>query len=396
MTFTDQASDDQTTRTRIVRTAEHLLHSKRNADFTLNEIAEKLGLHYTAVYHYFKSSDDIKAYLIEAYSADRSLQLASARSSGGNAFDQLMEYVRQAMQAPSNSLIIRGRATLNEPFRQRAIKAQQATRLELAQLIEKGVTDRSVIAIDPHLAAHLIVRILDRFADQDGSVFSEAGLSTEQLTTELLAFFKTGISAKGKKRSALLTEAPKTLFNLQDTTLDRILRAAIENFNIRGMRKTSIPEVASTLHISKTSFYRYAASKEELLYLCAHRTLNILTQIRQAAIAATDSPLQAILTDTVLIRRLTDSEPGPLLTPYLFDSLTEAHGRTAWDMYHGYRKVQISLLREAIDEGQTRPLIAEAVQPIITACSYIRFQDKDTTPKHRDQVMQVISNGLSR
>ena len=147
--------------------------------------------------------------------------------------------------------------------------------------------------------------------------------------------------------------------------------------------------------MSKTSLYRYAATKEELLNLCAQRTLNLIAQIRQTAIATTSNPLQAVLIDTHLSRWLLDHPPGPLLSPYLFDNLSIEHSRATWDVYRDYRRVLIDLIGEACNEKLIRPLTAEAVQPMITACAYIPFQTADATGEHTDQVMTMLAYGLA-
>lgn len=389
-------AENKDTREKILSAAELLLRTDRAAEFTLNQIADKLGLHYTAVYHYFQNRDDLEASLIELYSERRSRLLEQARARGGNAFSQLTEYVRLVMHESSTSLIIRGRSTLVEPYRRRVIEAYQRNRAELAELMHRGVEDRSVIPIDPRLAAHIVARILDRFADQADTVFTDAGLDADRLTEELVAFFESGIAADpARPGEALLSSAPRPLFVLQESALDRILRTTTIAFNTRGWRKTSIPEVAKELGLSKTSFYRYAASKEELLNQCAQRTLNLIAQTRQASIAMSNTPLQAALYDTYLSRRLLDHAPGPLLSPYLFDSLSTEHGRVAWDVYRAYRKVLIDLLRDSVDAGLIRPLNPEAVQPMITALAYIPVQSADGDQGHADQVMQVLASGLA-
>ncbi|MCB1686505.1 MAG: TetR/AcrR family transcriptional regulator [Pseudomonadales bacterium] len=385
------------TREKILSATEQLLRKDPSADFTLKQLAEKLGLHYTAVYHYFHNRDDLEASLIEIYTERRSRLLDEARIRGDSAFTQLMEYVRLVMHESSTSLIIRGRSTLVGPYRRRVIRLYQRNRAELAELINQGVADKSIIPIDPQLAAHLVVRILDRFAYQEEAVFTEAGLTADRLTEELVAFFKGGIAADtNDPGGVLLNSAPRSLLSLQETALEEILRATTIAFNTRGWRKTSIPDVARDLGLSKTSFYRYAASKEELLNQCAHRTLNLIAQIRQVSIAMSDNPLQAVLLDTYLSRQLLDHAPGPLLSPYLFDCLSTEHGRVAWDIYRAYRKVLIEQLRDSVKAGLIRPLSAEAVQPMITAMAYIPFQTSDESQGHADQVMQVLAFGLAK
>lgn len=390
-----QRESHKAMRERIITAAESLLASPSRQDFTLNQIADQLGVHYTAVYHYFKNRDDLELQMIQRYAERRSQYIEESRHASGTAADHLAEFVNREMHEQPNPVILRGRSTLAEPYRTGAIEAYQETRATLTRLIEDGQQDRSLRAFDPPLASHLVLRILDRYASYNDAVFTGAGLDAERLATSLVEFFADGMAPQ-----APLRHTPPPQFRaLGEQRISTILSKAAASFNTLGWRGTSLPQIAKEMGLSKSVFYRYAASKEELLFLCANHTLSLLAQLRQTAMALAESPLDALLLDTYFLRRLLSEAPGPLLSPYLFDSLTDPHQRVAHETFTAYRLELVDLLQQCVDEGLVRPLDARAVQPMITACSYIQFQVPDKTDDaacYHDPVIDFLLHGLQQ
>ncbi|XOV84010.1 MAG: TetR/AcrR family transcriptional regulator [bacterium] len=381
------------TREKILAAADAVLADRDSGDLTLKQIAARLDLHYTAVYHYFKNRDELESELVVRYAQRRSENLAEARRLHQSIPLQLAKYIDLDMHEPSSPLL-RARATLAEPYRERVIKAYQNSRFELELLLKTGMQQGSLRKLDSSLAAHLVVRVLDRFTNAEDRQFSQAGLELQSLSDELVAFLQHGILAPEVEAPGFMCRPPYEFVGLGQSKLDELLCAATAAFNRRGWRGTSIPQVARDLGISKTKFYRFAASKEELLFLCALRTVNLIAQVRQAARAATNNPLQALLLDTHYLRQLLVQAPGPLLSPYLFDWLSAERFRVVDEIYQSLRMDLVDLLKRCVDAGYVRPLSALAVQPMITACGFLPIQSSDDTMY--DQVVDIVLKGLSR
>ena len=387
-------STDADTREKIFSAVETLTRSS-SSRFTLNQIADSIGIHYTAVYHYFKNRDDLELQLLQRYSERRSENLALAQQSQGNAMERLCEFITLEMKEPSTGLLIRSRFTLSEPYREKAIAAYTGFRKNLADLIKQGTKDQSIRDIDPRLTAHAITRTLDRFANHQETLFSNAGLKYEEITIELLEFFKHGILPSGAPLPPTPTNPKRQFPELTLTQTERILRAMTASFNTKGFRGSSIPETAKGLGVSKTSFYKYATSKEELLYLCAQRSLTLISQIRHAARAVSDNPLDCVLQDVFYSRQLLSNNIGTPLSPYLFDSLSEERNRVCWDLYQAYRMDLVDVLEQCVEEGLTRKLNALAVQPMITSCSNIPIRGLSGNDGYMDTVSELILKGLA-
>jgi len=391
----NNAKSRSDTRERIIATAEALAATPNFRDFTLNEIAEHMGVHYTGVYHYFENRDHLILELIERYATRRCRYIADARQSPGSAADHLADFVLREMHEQSSALIMRGRSTLSEPYRSEAIKAYQRTRQALTHLIEDGQQDRSFRPFNPPLAAHIILRTLDRYASYNEPVFVDAKLDADSLAHELIGFFQRGIAPEALENRHPGKPAHLELRPLGPPRLNAILEKACTSFNTLGWRGTSIPQIAKEIGMSKTTFYRYAASKEDLLFLCATHTISLLAQVRQTSVACSENPLQALLLDTYFLRSILAAPPGPLLSPYLFDRLSDEHRRFADESFTAYRMELVDLLEQCVAGGFVRPLNAPAVQPMITACSYIPIEPgEDTDNGYMDDVARFMLTGL--
>lgn len=392
------------TRERIIAAAESLAAAADYQEFTLEKIASLLDVHYTGVYHYFKNRDDLVLEIIERYASRRLQCIAQARNHAGTGLDHLAEFVTREMSEQSSALILRARSTLSEPYRAKAIAAYQTTREALTALIQDGQDDGSFCDIDPQLAAHIILRVLDRYANYNERVISDAHLDTNKLTKALLDFFTEGVGADPQHAQALAQGPRSEFLSIGQDRLSSILIKACQSFNTLGWRGTSIPQIAKEIGMSKTTFYRYAASKEELLWLCTNRSLNLLGQIRQAAFTSGTSALETLLLDIYYHRGLLSQPPGPLLSPYLFDELTDEHRRSANEQYLALRLELCNTVQRCADNGLIRAVNAQAVQPMITACAYIPFDvstlagnadaPSSKTPPYFDSLVQFVLFGM--
>ena len=60
--------------------------------------------------------------------------------------------------------------------------------------------------------------------------------------------------------------------------LEAIVQEADLLFSRKGYNATSLDDIASRLHITKTALYHYVKNKNELLHLCYQRSLELTEQ----------------------------------------------------------------------------------------------------------------------
>lgn len=361
---------DTGTRDRILSAALALFSNQSTSDFTLQELARKIGLHYTVLYHYFKNRSDLEAEIIEGYSQHRASRLKEVSTLEASGLGQLGEFIRLELAQPPTNLLVQQFDRPGEPYRGRIKAAFSENTRALAKLLERGIKDGSIRNCNTGLIASLIGRILNRYANQNEEVLAQAGLDSPGLAEQVSEFVRHGLLTENTEPSQVprLPKADMPRLQTSDSNLNLIMRSFIHRLNERGYNGTSIPDVAASIGMSKTSFYRFASSKEELLNLAAHYSLALNQQVHIVARTLGQNPLETLLHTTHFSRQLLQEAPGPTLRPLIFHHLTEEHARAAWDIHRATRFDLIQLMREGIDTGWFRPLHATAVQPMLTNC----------------------------
>lgn len=85
-------------------------------------------------------------------------------------------------------------------------------------------------------------------------------------------------SRAGKRGT--VASVPGDRLRQHDVKRDVVLAAAVDLFNSKGFRTTSLDDVAARLGVTKPTIYHYVGSKDEILFDCVKRGLDM---IRQAA-----------------------------------------------------------------------------------------------------------------
>ena len=399
MTAQPTASSATGTRERIIATALELESRGSSAHLTLKTLAKALDLHYTALYYHFKSMDDLRAALVEHLATQRSEHLALARDMGTSAFDQLIAFIKLELHQPPTRLLttVASHRIGGEPGHRarRAIRAQED---ELAALIETGKGDGSIRPCDPAMVSRIINHIMGRYANQHEQLFEQAHFDADFLTQTVVDFVANGIIAPGVD-PALLGNGPaapmRPLAGSPSSSFEKIVCTLSAHFNRQGYRGTSIPKVARSIGLSKTSFYKYAASKEELLYLCVQHSMRLVAESRQLAVAVTDNPLAALLHLVYYDRFLNDNPPGPYLSVGLYDSLSSEHAEVAWDFNLVRRWETINLLEQCAAAGLTRGFDARALQPMMVPFARIPLQSGGRSSGYQDEATHFILHGIA-
>ncbi|RVU14303.1 TetR/AcrR family transcriptional regulator [Methylobacterium oryzihabitans] len=136
---------------------------------------------------------------------------------------------------------------------------------------------------------------------------------------------------------------------------DAVLRVAAQSFCERGVRATSLDDVAERLNITKPTIYHYFRNKDEILVACVARGLAMIDD----AIAEADrEALSALDRLRAALRRYAEvmtMDFGMCVTRISEPDLSE-EGRTRFR--DGKRKIDgrvRDLLRACIREGSIRP-----------------------------------------
>src|SRR5262245_43361344 len=82
--------------------------------------------------------------------------------------------------------------------------------------------------------------------------------------------------------------------NLRDRRCEEILDAAVKLFAKHGFAETDTQVLADKLQVGKGTLYRYFSSKQDLFLAAVDRSMRVMRQTVDAAIADVDDPLERV------------------------------------------------------------------------------------------------------
>ena len=343
----------------------HLLRGNAKVPFTLTQLAERLEMHHTAIYHYFESKDQVVYELIQTMSARRAANLQRAREKTGSALEQLLEFIRIEVSEPPTDLLVRPTLLLKQPYRENAEGALASVTQEIEAQIKRGISDGSIRECPPFLVASILTKMINRYRHRQETMLSSSRLTAEKIAEEVVKIVRNGVavSSSAFEHATALDPVPFPTLSHQQKQLDVITHALTDAFNRQGFIATSIPRVAASIGVSKTSIYKYAETKADLLYLCLRNNFDLISQARQVASVVSNSPLEALLYNLYYLRKLESGPPGPLLQPYLFQHQSPISQLVIWDIFDRQRDNILELFNRGIAQGEIRKLEPAAAVP---------------------------------
>ena len=179
----------------VLREAARLFNEKGFAQASLDEVAERLRITKPALYHYFRSKDEI---LFECYqhafdAADAAL--VEARRQGHSGREKMEAFLRTYLLGGLGSawhmLPLRDQKLLAKGFRARLDARRRARRDTLRDIVREGVADGSIRPCNPKLVvsawAGTVAWIIESY--RDGGEWS-----VEDVTEELVTLFVRGLA----------------------------------------------------------------------------------------------------------------------------------------------------------------------------------------------------------
>jgi AcrR family transcriptional regulator len=170
-------------------------------------------------------------------------------------------------------------------------------------------------------------------------------------------------------------------------------------FNKQGFNGTSLDEIAEHLHVSKGAFYYHIKNKEDLLFNCYSRSLDITEQIYEQAAESPGTGMEKIEVCCRRIFQVQNSEHGPLVR---YNSITALPMDLRKKILKRTDRVNErfgQFLAAGVDDGSVRPvsyfvaqqMIAGAVNAAMDISLWRRVDDVD---KAAWEYFDVFCNGL--
>ncbi len=193
----DRRRQFQAKRQLVLREAARLFNEKGFAQASLDEVADRLGITKPALYHYFRSKDEI---LFECYqhafdAADAAL--AEAHREGRSGLEKMATFLRTYLLGGLGSawhvLPLRDQKLLADDFRLRLDERRRGRRDKLRDIISEGVIDGSIRPCNPKLIvsawAGTVAWVIESFRNDGEWLVAD-------VTEELVTLFVRGLAPR--------------------------------------------------------------------------------------------------------------------------------------------------------------------------------------------------------
>ena len=363
----------------ILSEAARLFNYKGSRATTLRDIAECLGLTKTSLYYYVKTKEDLiyQCYLAALEHHHNTLDAIEQKLSSpidrASAFflqhfdDWLAAQEGRGPHIPALLEIASLKGAHREEVESRYIELFKRLRGYLRQ----GIADGSLRNFEPTSATRAILGSVEwAFSwlhrvppDQVGATGREA-----------LDIVARGLSAQpGEYRPcATISEFRETprLQGFDREQQNRLKQEAFYKagtwfFNKQGFSGTSLDEIAEQLDVSKGAFYYHIKNKEDLLYHCYSRSLDIIERIYQEAAETPGTGLEKIDRACRHIFHVQNSGEGPLIRYNTITALPMPRRKDILKRTDACNERFGDIIREGIEDGSVREVSPFLAQEMI-------------------------------
>ena len=396
----------------ILSEAARLFNFQGTHATTLGDIAKSIGLTKTSLYYYARNKAELvyMCYLASCNAGDEIMEEAQQEAATG--LDCLENFVRiffargdeieQGLR-PHAAMLIEIPILAGGQRREieQRVDGHFAT---LKGFIERGIEDGSIAdcAVVPTTQA-FIALVNWSYVWYGRVAFDERPATIDQLVNMV----KYGISSEPYPLDDI--EFPE-LGNRMLAGFDRdeqnhlkrvaFLRAGSMMFNERGYMGTSLDDVAEQLDVTKGAFYYHIKNKEDLLYQCFKRTLELENQMIEIACENGGSGAEKIERVLRYLFNIQHSDDGPLVRYRSVPSMSQSHRVEILQITAEISDRLGLLIREGIKDGSIRDvdtgIVEKAIAGAVDAAPGVarRMQIHDNSQVSAEY-LQLFFNGIA-
>jgi len=366
-------------RAAILSQAAKLFNYKGSRATTLRDIAESLGLTKTSLYYYVKTKEDL---IYQCYMAalehhhnnldevEKKYDGAVERASGFFLHHFEAWLAAQEGRAPHVAALLEI-AALKGAHREEVEARYIGMFKRLREYLRQGMAEGSLRQCEPTATTRAILGSVDW-------TFSWLQhLPTEQVHAvgkEALDILAHGIfNGEGTYIPVDISDEDGEVSNLQGFNREEQNRLKQEAFfktgtwffNKQGFNGTSLDEIAEHLNVSKGAFYYHIKNKEDLLFHCYSRSLDIMEKIHARVAQSQGTGLEK----TELTCRRTflvqNSDEGPLIRYNTITALPIERRRQILKRTEEGNARFGEFLNQGIQDGSVRPINTFVAQHLI-------------------------------
>jgi AcrR family transcriptional regulator len=341
------------------------LNSKGISMTSLTDVADKLGFSRASLYYYVEGREDLMFQVYLRSSEIMARQLAEAAQPGAGALQVVGDFISKALDPAEPELAALSEiGLLDQAARETVLGIFEAVVARLAGLLEAGAKAGDIRFCDFPIVARTIISIIHSIP-LNSPLAAALRVSRHEIIAAAKDILANGWAADRSRPvnppaidfSPLLTRAGG-LFDRGaqfDAKREKILAAASQLFNRRGVDTTSLDDIAAAVGATKRALYHYVGDKQTILSACYARTDRIFSFIREQATAqggtAVDT-LIAVLRANAISHQRDDIEP--LRSSSGYDSLSDEEKILATERGKVLVQAYRALCREAHSEHSMR------------------------------------------
>jgi AcrR family transcriptional regulator len=363
----------------ILSQAAKLFNDKGSRATTLRDIAESLGLTKTSLYYYVRTKEDLiyQCYRVALDHHHNNLdeienKHAEAMARASAFFLQHFEnwLAAQEGRAPHIAALLEI-AALKGAHRE-DIETRYITLFKrLREYIRLGIAEGSLRQCEPTSTTRAILGSVDWTFAWLHSIPLEQVRATAREALEVLAH---GIFADpGTRSPADISQENEGIASLRGFNRDEqhrlkqeaFFKTGTRFFNRQGFNGTSLDEIAEHLNVSKGAFYYHIKNKEDLLYHCYSRSLDIIEKIHAQAAQSAGTGLEKAEFTCRRIFYVQNSDEGPLIRYNTITALPIERRRQILKRTDKTNEKFGRFLKEGILDGSVRPIGSFVAQNLI-------------------------------
>lgn len=362
----------------ILSEAAQLFNWQGSRATTLSDIAGSMKLTKTCVYYYVKTKEDLiyQCYLSSCEMWLQRIQEANQLSATGvdkiafmvkSHFYQYIDTLRGvaphfAMLTEVSALDVEHVEDIEQRWAQVFSGCQK--------MVEQGIDEGLIEPIDSAVLTSGIFSILQWFPVW---LNRSHAANPEPVIDGVLDILLNGLASQSYE----FTDVQFPQFNhLPVDNFDREIqnrakreafyRVGSIHFNRKGFKGTSLDEIASSLDVTKGAFYYHIKNKEELLYQCFKRTLEVEDRLLHEAGSVEVSGLKKVERSLRFLFNIQFSDEGPLIRYRALPSLDEKHRSDILKATKNNNKILGTYISQGLNDGTLRSIDVDIAQNMLS------------------------------
>ena len=302
----DEVQTDTSTVDRVLDTAARLFREEGYAATTTREIAATLGIRQASLYYHIASKEDLLYQIFVSSLKQFLTDVPRAVQKAEGPLDRIHVLIRVHVltllkHQGRNVTMLTELRSLSPRHRDEVVKLRERYANFVRSTLAEAQTAGEIRADIP--PAYLSLALFNSLNWAARWFREDRDPPPEQLAELFFKLYMHGSASSRSHNSLALPElnipskASRSRRNAkpaEDSTVKRLLDAAVALFSRKGYAAASTREVASLLGMKKASLYYHIHSKEDLLYLICKSSLERIRSDVESAIHDVSDPLDRI------------------------------------------------------------------------------------------------------